>query len=167
MKKFLSVKKKKAVLIAIATGLCLGSFTQASAAELPSFFDWRLNNPTDPNSGADSLSIVSPVENQKYGTCWTFGSIGSYESSWMKQLKDAQAAGYNVTLDRNLFSKYYLAWTTFLPPVDNSNDPTPHRLMSANIQTNHPVYDIGGDVAKPTSGLLRYGAIDADALKQA
>ena len=85
----------------------------------------------------------------------------------MKQLKDAKAAGYNVTPGKNIFSKYYLAWTTFLPPVDNSNDPTPHRLMTAGLGINHPVYDIGGDIGRPTLGLLNYGAIDENALKQA
>jgi len=83
MKKFFSSKKRNAILTAVSFGICFANFS-ITTAETPSFFDWRLNNPTDSTSGADSLSIVSPVEDQgDYGTCWTFGTFASYESSWL------------------------------------------------------------------------------------
>lgn len=169
MKNFLSVKKKKAIIFAVAAGVCFG-LPQVNAADSPAFFDWRLTNPTDSNSGEDALSIVSPVESQKHGTCWTFGTFSSYESSWMKQLKAAQAAGYNVTPARNIFSKYYLAWMANMPAVDNSNDTAIRRLLSytpSSHKTDHPIYDQGGNVEKSVSALVNYGAIDESDGKRA
>lgn len=167
MKNFFSQRKKRAILAAVTAGLCFGSL-KADAA--PEFFDWRLNNPTDSTSGKNSLSIVSPVESQQYGTCWTFGTFGSYESSWMQQLLAAKAAGYNVDVSRNIFSKYYLAWTANLPAVDNINDNSVRfaLLPGANIYDDeHTVYDQGGDVSKSTSILIKYGVVDENAISQA
>ena len=161
MKKFFSSRKKKAIISAVAAGICFGNISITNAADLPSFFDWRLTNPTDSTSGADELSIVSPVEKQEFGTCWTFSTFGSYESSWLKQLKDAQAAGYNVTPERNLFSKLYLAWLPVMPPADNSNDTSIYEKATGD---GHPVYDTGGSIERAVSILLRYGAIDANAV---
>ncbi|MBO6303908.1 MAG: hypothetical protein J6M62_02385, partial [Selenomonadaceae bacterium] len=169
MKNFLSTKKKKAIIFAVAAGMCFG-FPQVGAADSPAFFDWRLTNPTDSNSGEDALSIVSPVELQEHGTCWTFGTFSSYESSWMKQLKAAQAAGYNVTPARNIFSKYYLAWNAFMPNVDNSNDTAIRKPISYSVSsklTDHPVYDRGGMLEMSVSTLVNYGAIDANDGKRA
>ena len=166
MKKFFSSRKKKAIISAVTAGICFGNISITNAADLPSFFDWRLTNPTDSTSGADELSIVSPVERQEFGTCWTFSTFGSYESSWLKQLKDAQAAGYNVTPERTIFSKYYLAWTTFMPSADNSNDTSIYEKMkegNPNI-TKHPVYYYGGDIEKSVSNFLKYGTVDADSV---
>ena len=169
MKNFLSKKKKNAIIFAVAAGMCFG-LPQVNAADSPAFFDWRLTNPTDSNSGEDALSIVSPVELQEHGTCWTFGTFSSYESSWMKQLKAAQAAGYNVTPARNIFSKYYLAWNAFMPNVDNSNDTAIRKPISYSVSsklTEHPVYDRGGMLEMSVSTLVNYGAIDANDGKRA
>ena len=167
MKKFFSSKKRNAILTAVSFGICFANFS-ITTAETPSFFDWRLNNPTDSTSGADSLSIVSPVEDQgDYGTCWTFGTFASYESSWLKQLKAAQAAGYNVTPTRTIFSKLYLAWTSQMPAVDNSDDTSIRSLLmpGADIYDyGHTVYDQGGDVSKATSALIKDGAIDENSV---
>ena len=169
MKNFLSIKKKNAIISAIIAGMCLG-FTQVNAAQTPSFFDWRLTNPTDSTSGADELSIVSPVERQKYGTCWSFATLGSYESSWLKQLKAAQAAGYNVTPQRTLFSKYYLAWTAYMPAADNSDDTSIRAIFTPhpNIYKNsHTIYDQGGDELNATSAIIQGAAVDANSVKMA
>ena len=165
MKKFFSSRKKKAIISAVAAGICFGNISITNAADLPSFFDWRLTNPTDSTSGADELSIVSPVERQEFGTCWTFSTFGSYESSWLKQLKDAQAAGYNVTPERTIFSKYYLAWTTFMPPADNSNDTSIYEKIGFKMfGIDHLIYDQGGKIEQAVSGLLKNGAVDENSV---
>lgn len=165
MKNFLSQKKKHAISAAVAFGLCLGTSFTASAADFSSYFDWRLNNPTDSNSGTDPLTIVSPVEDQFSGTCWTFGAFGSYESSWMKQLKLAQAAGYNVNVAQQIFSKYYMAWTMYAPPVNNMADNSIYYPMHSqesmeDFIREHPIYYQGGDVQRSTIDLIKYGATD-------
>ncbi len=164
-------KKKKAAILAAVMGI--GNFFIANtAAASPTFFDWRLTDPTDSTSGFDDFSIVSPIESQNYGTCWTFGTFASYESSWMKQLKAAQAAGYNVTPERNIFSKYYLAWTSLMQPADDANDTSPRELSHGDItiyenHDNHPIYDQGGTVNEATSSLVKYGAIDENSVTMA
>ena len=72
-------KLARYIAAALLTSVCFGVNAPAYAADLPSFFDWRLTNPTDRNSGKDSLSIVPSVKNQgSVGTCWAFASLGSY-----------------------------------------------------------------------------------------
>uniref|UniRef100_UPI00262E3DF7 C1 family peptidase n=1 Tax=uncultured Anaerovibrio sp. TaxID=361586 RepID=UPI00262E3DF7 len=103
-------KLARYIAAALLTSVCFGVNAPAYAEDIPSFFDWRLTNPTDRNSGKDSLSIVPSVKNQgSVGTCWAFASLGSYESSWMTQLKAAKAAGENVTVAMPDFSERYLA----------------------------------------------------------
>ena len=89
----------------------------------PSYFNWRYTNPTDVNSGI-TYDVVGPIRDQgNYGTCWTFGSLASYESSWNRQLK---AAGLLTTANRGDFSERYLAWTTYSLPTQEADKGQPH-----------------------------------------
>lgn len=135
----------------------------AFASNVPSFYDWRLTDPTDRSSAADPSSIISPVRDQgSYGTCWTFGTFASYESSYMKQLK---AAG--IQAENPDFSERYLAWTAKKDAVGAPANDLPHYDMTDEIADNgaaqHPVYDTGGNSSQAVAILLRGSIVEESA----
>ncbi|WP_295156734.1 autotransporter domain-containing protein [Selenomonas sp. AE3005] len=154
-------KLARYIAAALLTSVCFGVNAPAYAADLPSFFDWRLTNPTDRNSEKDSLSIVPSVKNQgAVGTCWAFASLASYESSWMTQLKAAKAAGENVTVAMPDFSERYLAWMSFYPATSEKDTDTVPRFLV------HPAkgsgYDTGGMPWQATLTMLNKGVVSED-----
>ncbi|MBO6177853.1 MAG: hypothetical protein J6O04_01595 [Selenomonadaceae bacterium] len=124
-KKAKNKKSQKILALAFSAALAtsmLGIGSPAFGAELPAFFDWRLSDPTDKSSAKDAYSIISPVRDQSLlNTCWTFAALGSYESSYMKQLLAAKAAGENITLANPDFSERYLAWMTKRKAINEAN----------------------------------------------
>ena len=151
-------KLARYIAAALLTSVCFGVNAPAYAAELPSFFDWRLTNPKDRNSGKDSLSIVPSVKNQgSVGTCWAFASLGSYESSWMTQLKAAKAAGENVTVAMPDFSERYLAWMSFYPATSEKDTDTVPRFLVNPAKGSG--YDTGGMPWQATLTMLNKGVV--------
>ncbi len=151
-------KLARYIAAALLTSVCFGVNAPAYAADLPSFFDWRLTNPTDRNSGKDSLSIVPSVKNQgSVGTCWAFASLGSYESSWMTQLKAAKAAGENVTVAMPDFSERYLAWMSFYPATSEKDTDTVPRFLVNPAKGSG--YDTGGMPWQATLTMLNKGVV--------
>ena len=149
------------IAAALLTSVCFGINAPAYAADLPSFFDWRLTNPTDRNSGKDSLSIVPSVKNQGVvGTCWAFASLGSYESSWMTQLKAAKAAGENVTVAMPDFSERYLAWMSFYPATSEKDTDTVPRFVV--MPGSGSGLDNGGKPWFATATILNKGVVSED-----
>ena len=149
------------IAAALLTSVCFGINAPAYAADLPSFFDWRLTNPTDRNSEKDSLSIVPSVKNQGVvGTCWAFASLGSYESSWMTQLKAAKAAGENVTVAMPDFSERYLAWMTFYPATSEKDTDTVPRFVV--LPGSGSGLDNGGKPWFATATILNKGVVSED-----
>ena len=154
-------KLARYIAAALLTSVCFGVNAPAYAEDIPSFFDWRLTNPTDRNSGKDSLSIVPSVKNQgSVGTCWAFASLGSYESSWMTQLKAAKAAGENVTVAMPDFSERYLAWMSFNTATSEKNTDTVTRFLVNPAKGSG--YDTGGMPWQATLTMLNKGVVSED-----
>lgn len=143
--------------IAVAlTSALLGHFSVAWAAEQPSFFDWRLNNPTQRDSGTDSLSIVPGIKDQgPLNTCWAFSAVGTYESSWMRQLKEAKNNGVNVTPQMPNFSERYLAWMTYATATKEKNTD-----KVARYETSKPIYNSGGYIQSSVMTALNKGVVN-------
>ena len=124
------------------------------------YFDWRLTAPTERNSGNNPLPIIGPIKNQgQYSTCWTFGALASYESGWARQL---QKAGLLAPDSRVDFAERYLAWTTYAPPREEPDDPTPrHSLGWDDKETSYErkIYNQGGCVRMAKNSLLLNGTV--------
>ena len=154
-------KLARYVAAALLTSLCFGATATAYAADLPAFFDWRLNDPTDSTSGTDSLSIVPEVKDQgHFGTCWAFAGIGSYESSYFRQLKEAKERGENINLTMPDFSEHYLAYMTYAKAVNE--DATDNVLRYEGAGEPHPYYDAGGYAYQVTMSMINKGVVKED-----
>ncbi|MDD3002208.1 MAG: C1 family peptidase, partial [Candidatus Riflebacteria bacterium] len=95
------------------------------AGDLPSYFDWRLENPlVRPLNEADKYSskgIVTPVRDQGYyGTCYAFGAIASFESNFYKQLKEKYSEDSQIELVMPDFSESYLVWLRGAAPTEEN-----------------------------------------------
>ena len=78
--------RNKCLLICSVLALLLGGSNRAGASD-PAYFNWRYSTPTDSTSGS-TYDMVGPIRDQgTYNTCWIFGAVASYESSWNRQLK--------------------------------------------------------------------------------
>ncbi|MBR2216588.1 MAG: autotransporter domain-containing protein [Selenomonadaceae bacterium] len=165
MKGISKTKEKKlsrAIAAALLAGTCFSAAIPAYAAELPGFFDWRRVDTTDRNSTADSLSIVPSVRDQgHFGTCWSFGALASYESSWMSQLKKAREAGENVNVSMPDFAESYLAWMAYAKATNEEDtDAIPRFVGTFNPEEGvHPIYDLGGFLSTSVFTILNKGVV--------
>lgn len=167
MKKKNKDKKRQKILASVMSVVISASLfgCVAPVYATPTFFDWRLENSTDKNSAKDSLSIVPTPKNQGYfGTCWAFAAIGSYESSWMKQLKAAKAAGESVNVSMPNFSERYTAWMAYRTATNETKTDTVTRengiATMSGLGTPHPVYDIGGHTVTDINIFLNKGVVN-------
>ena len=129
--------------------------TTGYASDLPGYFDWRHTIPTD-SSSAITTSILPPVRCQYfYGTCWSFAALGSVETNWNLQLRQA---GITNTSAPD-FSERYTAWLAYAPTLDNDPATLITNKMSDMPDTPMPelVYQQGGTVHTDIGVLTRYG----------
>ena len=150
--------RSKDLLICSILALVLGRSNLAEASN-PSYFNWRYTNPTDVNSGI-TYDVVGPIRDQgNYGTCWTFGSMASYESSWNRQMK---AAGLLTAANRGDFSERYLAWTTFSLPTQEADKGQPYYSLfyyDPKVTWAENVYNQGGLENMTKQYMQYYGVV--------
>ena len=72
--------KKKFLPAFIYLGL-LTVALPAYAANLPSYFDWRLSTPTDRTSAVTEAVVGEARDQGHYQDCWSFATNASLESS--------------------------------------------------------------------------------------
>ena len=150
------MKGKKQLTALVLAGLCASTLT-AQAADLPGYFDWRRVMVTDRTSAVTN-SIVPAVRDQySYGTCWTFGALGSYESNWNLQLRREGIAAADATAP--VFSERYMAWLAFASTINQ--DPASAIHMNpqpiASNTGDQLVYEQGGDAWRAVSVIVYYG----------
>jgi Synergist-CTERM protein sorting domain-containing protein len=84
--------------------------------------------------------VITPVKNQDpFGTCWTFGTMASLESTSLKLL---------LNPDPYDFSEYHLAYYTYVG--DDAFDQTDPGFG------DNPIFDQGGSIGKSTAILSRW-----------
>ncbi len=112
-------------------------FLQAQTASLPGYPSY--------NDDINNLSNMPPIRNQNpYGTCWAFASIGAMEISALKQ---------GLTSNPN-FSELHLAWFAFKDPD-----------KSFPLFNSNGILDQGGNAAMSTAFFSRIaGPVDETAL---
>jgi autotransporter-associated beta strand protein len=153
------MRNKKILTALVLAAICASPLT-AQADDLPGYFDWRREVTTDRNSALTN-SIVPAIRNQgNHQTCWTFGTLASYESNWNRQLRQA---GITNTVAPN-FSERYLAWLGYAESLDGDAATKVHYDVGpglSNIYTKAPelIYDQGGMINNSTSGLVLHGAV--------
>ena len=147
------MRNRKTLAALILLSLCAAA-VPAYAADLPGYFDWRLTEPTVRDS-ATTEDIVGAIRQQTpYGTCWTFSTTASLESSINRQ---RQAAGLGPV---ERLSERYLAWLTYAKPLDGSGDGYYYNSIDPtkiNDKGFLAVYDAGDDDYEPVTTLVRYG----------
>jgi len=113
--------------------LSLLAVTAGAIAGLPSSFDLRDVGPNHDN-------YVTPVKNQRDGTCWTYGSLAVMESNLLitGRWDDYFSAGLEVNDVPNL-NEYHLDWWNGFN-WHNNGDTTPAQQDGNGLETH-----MGGD----------------------
>ncbi len=142
------LKKSAAVFV------CSALFTSAYASTFPSYFDGRRENPDDRTS-AFTTKIVTPVLDQgQTSTCWTFGTLSAFESSWNKKLSDAGITSSPFVDPESgyvRFSERYLVWM-------GKSDPLPPSRITPEL-IDYIYISLGGDEYKAASAMLAGGLV--------
>ena len=110
------MKKNTRILTSLVLASLFAGTLSICAADLPSYYDWRLTDPTDRTS-ATTDAVVSPIRDQgHYNTCWSFATMASLESgiNLKRQALNLPSIGR--------LSERYLVWLTFAKPTNGGGD---------------------------------------------
>jgi autotransporter-associated beta strand protein len=154
---------KKLLAALIGLSLLTGSAT-VFASDLPSYFDWRRAVTTDRTS-AVTTDIVPAIRNQWLNnTCWVFGPVGSYETNWNLQLRQAGITA--ATASAPVFSERYIAWLSFAASLDDDPKTADHFTVTPRTDydgsaatTPRLVYLQGGFPFATANTMVRYGMV--------